>query len=263
MKNGYWVIRTYEAGAIGEKTKFWVEGDKPPRSARRLKTEARKALANEHSAVKHLARILNANYGKGDILLGLDYSDEGLEQLISSIEGYELMEEAERLEAVRQAADHQAKLCLRRVKYAAGKKEPDVEIKSVLVTSDMDGKTGECVRIHHHLVVSSAALKYFEEKWTLGGVEYEVFGRQKDYWRVAEYLLDQVRKIPDAKKYTPSRNLVHPQPKDRIAKNGSQLRPPKGAVILKLGEWQPGRPQYMRYILPEAADLGGTVYPRE
>lgn len=260
MKEGYWVIRTYEAGAVGEKTKFWVEGQRPPRSAKRLKTEAKKALANEYSAVKHVARLINANFQKGDILLGLDYSDEGIRKLIAGIDGYAEMEEAERLNALRNAAEREMKLCLRRVKYALDKEGG--EVKYIAVTSDMDGDTGEVVRIHHHLVINRDALKAFEGKWTLGNVAHSRLSGQKDYTPVAEYLMAQVRKIPDAKKYTPSRNLIHPQPKDRIVKNGSQLRPPKGAVILHCAEWKPGRPQYMRYILPQAADLGGTVFDK-
>lgn len=258
MKEGYWVIRSYEAGAIGEKIKFWVPGRTPTKSERRLKTEAAKVLSNENSAVKRLARILNANYRKGDVLLGLDYSNEGYERLIAAIEGWAEMDEVEQMEAVRREAEHQAKLCLRRVKYAL--KKSGIEAKTVLVTSDMDGETGEMVRIHHHLVINREAVEAFVEKWTLGGVEYDWLSGQKDYKPVAEYLLDQVRKIPDAKKYTPSRNLIHPQPKDRIVKSGSLLRPPKGAVMLQYETRTMWQPQYMRYILPAAADLGGTVY---
>ena len=40
--NGYWVVRTYEAGAVGEKTKFWVPGERPSKSGRREKQELRK-----------------------------------------------------------------------------------------------------------------------------------------------------------------------------------------------------------------------------
>ena len=261
MREGYWVIRTYEAGAVGEKIKFWVPGRKPTKSERRLKTEAAKALSNESSAVKRLARILNANYGKGDVLLGLDYSAEGYAKLISAIDGWDELGEVEQLEALRREAEHQAKLCLRRVKYAL--KKQGIEAKTVLVTSDMDGETGEHVRVHHHLVINREAAEAFTEKWSLGGVEREPMSGQKDYKPIAEYLLKQVRKIPDAKKYTPSRNLVQPQPKDRIVAGGSLMRPPKGAVVLQFDVRTAWQPQYLRYILPAAADLGGTVYGRK
>ena len=34
---GYWIVRTYEAGNVGEKTKFFVPGARPTRSQRRLR----------------------------------------------------------------------------------------------------------------------------------------------------------------------------------------------------------------------------------
>ena len=260
MAEGYWVIRTYKAGSVGEKIKFWVDARNLPKSTRKLKTDARKALANEYSAVKTVARLLNANFGKGDYLIGLDYSKAGYKKLIKSIEGYKRMGEAERMEAVRQAAEREMKLCFRRVKYALGKEEK--ELKQVAVTSDMDGETGEAVRIHHHAVINAAALDAFKSKWAWGNVSFKVFGEQKDFMPVAEYLMNQVRRVPDAKKYTSSRNLVRPEPKDRVVKDGRMLTPPKGAVVIKFNDWKAGRPQYMRYRLPEAADLGGTVYAK-
>ena len=39
---GYWIVRTYEAGNVGEKTKFFVPGARPTRSQRRLRDAARK-----------------------------------------------------------------------------------------------------------------------------------------------------------------------------------------------------------------------------
>lgn len=258
MAEGYWVIRTYKAGSVGEKTKFWVDARRAPRNAKRLKTDVKKALANEHSAVKTVARLLNANFSKGDYLIGLDYSKAGYRKLIKSIAGYRKMGEAERMEAVRTAAEHEMRLCFRRVKGALGK---ELELKYLGVTSDMDGKTGEAVRIHHHIVVNREALEAFRAKWTLGGVDHEMLDG-RDYFWLADYLMRQVRRIPDAKKYSPSRNLVRPQPVDRIAKDGRMLSPPKGAVVLEFEKYRIGRPQYMRYILPEAADLGGTVYAK-
>ena len=259
MREGYWVIRTYKAGSVGEKTKFWVDARRAPRNAKRLKTDVKKALANEHSTVKTVARLLNANFSKGDYLIGLDYSKTGYRKLIKSIEGYKKMSEAQRMEEIRQAAEHEMRLCFRRVQYALGKDEK--ELKYLGVTSDMDGKTGEAVRIHHHVVVNRDSLAAFLEKWTLGGVDYEQLDG-RDYWWIADYLMRQVRRVPDAKKYHPSRNLVRPQPVDRIAKDGRMMTPPKGAVVIEFDKYRIGRPQYMRYILPEAADLGGTVYAK-
>ena len=77
------MVRTYEAGAVGEKTKFWVPGERPSKSGRRERQEIKKQEQNEQSAEKRLARLLNANFHQGDLLLGLDYSGEGLERLLS------------------------------------------------------------------------------------------------------------------------------------------------------------------------------------
>ena len=68
--NGYWVVRTYEAGAVGEKTKFWVPGERPSKSGRRESRKSKSRSKNEQSAEKSMARLLNANFCQGDLLLG-------------------------------------------------------------------------------------------------------------------------------------------------------------------------------------------------
>lgn len=249
------MVRTYEAGQVGEKTKYWVPGEKPDRARRKEKSEIRKREQNEHAAEKQAARLINANFGPGDLLLGLDYSSEGMERLVRYLEkqGIDLdaLDEGERLDALRMAAEREMKLVLRRVQRAM--KKDGLDLKYIAVTSDMDGETGETVRVHHHLVVSGCAKVYFLDKWQkLGGVDWEVMSRQADYTPIAEYLLRQVRRVPDAKKYMPSRNLVRPQPKDRIVATGAELRVPKGGKLLHRNEFRPGRPQYIRYVLPES-----------
>ena len=51
------------------------------------------------------------------------------------------------------------------------------------------------------------------------------------------------------------RNLAIPQPKDRIAPGGAELAVPRGGQLLHRNEWRPGRPQYIRYILPGVGKL--------
>lgn len=247
MAEGYWVVRTYESGAVGEKTKFFVPGARPDRrSAKKEKDAAKKQEQNEHSAVKNAARIINANFGSGDILLGLDYNESGYLKL----ERYAAEHPAEDdMESIRQAAEHELRLCLRRVKRELAK--DGKELRCFAVTSDMDGKTGESVRVHHHLIISGDAKDAFLAKWAqLGGVDWEHLRKQIDYTPLAEYLLRQVRRVPDAKKYMTSRNLFRPEPKDRIALSDAELRLPKGAKLLHRGEYRPGTAQYMRYMLP-------------
>lgn len=267
MKEGYWVVRTYEAGAVGEKTKFWIPGARPSQSKRKERTEIRKQEQNEYSAVKQLARLMNANCAPGDLLMGLDYSPDGLERLEAyiaenpfQVEGCET-EEAERMEQLRQAAERELRLCFRRVKRELAKQ--GIELKYIAITSDMDGDTGEAVRVHHHLIVPAAAKEVFVEKWReLGGVSWTPLSNQADYTPIAEYFVRQVRRVPDAKKYVTSRNLVRPQPKDRVALSDAEIRVPRGGQLLFRNEFRPGRPQYIRYVLPESRrprERGGSM----
>lgn len=253
MARGYWMIRTYEAGDVGEKTKYWVPGSKPSKSSRRAKTEIKKQEQNEHSATKRMARLMNANYTVGDLLMGLDYSDEGLEKLMAWAREQGMnpdgADEVERMDITRLAAEHALGLVIRRVKREVGK---EVAVKVVAITSDMDGDTGEIVRIHHHLVVPKACKEAFLKKWEgWGGVNWEPLSNQHDYTPVAEYFAKQVRKVPDARKYFSTRNLIRPQPKDRAAITSGELRVPTGCELLHRSEFKPGRPQYIRYVLPK------------
>ena len=169
---GYWIVRTYEAGNVGEKTKFFVPGARPTRSQRRLRDAARKQAQNEYSAEKALARLLNANFTEGDLLVGLDYSDDGLARLEAWAlrQGLPMETEEERLDTMRAAAEHELQLMIRRVKRELDKL--GLPLRYVAVTSDMDGDTGETVRVHHHLVVDRAVRDVFVEKWAgLGGVD--------------------------------------------------------------------------------------------
>ena len=75
--------------------------------------------------------------------------------------------------------------------------------------------------------------------------------QQPDHTDFAQYLMDQVRRIGGRKRYIPSRNLRKPKESiPRIAPSSREVQPPKGAVLLDRAPYKPGRPQYIRYILP-------------
>lgn len=258
MQEGYWVTRTYEAGDMGEKTKFFVPGARPTGKVRRRDRDAvRKQEQNEYATQKALARLIHANFRAGDFLLGLDYSEEGMEELLSWGRGKGLPvdeeETKEGMDARWAAASHMLDNALRRVKRFLEKL--GIELKAVYVTSDMDGQTGEAVRVHHHLIINREARDAFVKAWQeygMGGVSWSaLWDNQTDRTAIAEYLIRQVRRIPDAKKFRSTRNLVRPKPKDRIVLSDAELRVPKGAELTYRQEFKPGRPQYIRYVLPE------------
>lgn len=242
---------------MGEKTKFFVQGSRPTGKIRRKDRDAaRKQEQNEYSAQKALARLINANFGAGDLLVGLDYSEEGMEKILAWARENGLPvdseDEAQRMDAIWEAASHELDNALRRVKRRL--KKQGMDLKAVYATSDMDGETGEAVRVHHHLVVSAGTQEAFLgtwEKYGMGSVDWSpLWEEQEDRTPIAEYIIRQVRRIPDAKKYRSTRNLVRPQPKDRIALSDAELRVPTGGKLLFRQEFKPGRPQYIRYSLP-------------
>lgn len=252
MKKGYWVIRTYTAGRVIEKTKYWVPGEKPTRSKRKMKSDIKKQQHNGTCAVREVARLLNANFTRGDIFLGLDYSETGEEKIRRSLKN------ANEENAEYSAAEHELKLFIRRVSREC--KAKNIRFDYVAITSDMNGETGESVRVHHHLVINKEAFEICQKKWSLGGVHFERLSGQADYTPIAEYLLRQVRHIPDAKKYVSSRGLTRPVPKDRIAAGNAELRPARGCVLVFRSEFRPDIPQYIRFIKQEEQKKEAEAY---
>ncbi len=255
MQEGYWVIRTVTAGKVGEKTKFWVPGKRPEKTGRTARSEIKKQEQNEYACVKTLARLINANFHDGDLLIGLDYNAAGYEKVTKRAkemaEGVAL-DEGQWMDIIRDAAEQELRNCLKRVRREIQKESK--ELPYVAITADMDGKTGESVRVHHHLIVPAWAKRAFLDKWEkygMGGVSWTPLREQEDYLPIAEYFMNQVRRVPDAKKYIPSRNLIRPVPKDRIAISEAELLPPRGGKLLFRASYKPGQPQYIRYILPQ------------
>lgn len=269
-ETGYWVIRTYVSGNVGEKIKFFVPGARPKKK-KQYKSDVRKQEQNFYSSERNLARLINANFRQGNVILGLDYSAEGIgfieQKAMEMIQETEksaaekracvcacdnnigIRDDEEFMRAVREAAEHELRLCFRRVKRVCEKK--GIEFKCLAITSDMDGETGEAVRVHHHLIVSREVAEIFREKWTWGGSFIETMRKQEDYTEIAHYFISQVRKIPDSKKYISTRNLVRPKPKDKVAVSGAEVRVPKGCKLLFRSEYNEHRPQYIRYYVPE------------
>ncbi len=264
MKDGYWVVRTYEAGQVGEKTKYFVLGDRTRRNRRKEESSIKKQEQNEYSAKKRLARLINANFTHGDILLGLDYSDASYKKLERSARkaapDYDSLPEDDQLRCIREAAAQEMVNYLRRVKRALEKEGRADELKYIAITSDMDGDTKETVRVHHHLIVPASCEHIIRMKWGHGGTYCKPLSKQEDYLPIAEYLIAQVRVTLNAKKFVSSRNLIRPQPKDRIAVSDAEIRVPRNCKLIQRAEYKRGAPQYIRYILPEkkAADISSS-----
>lgn len=238
--------RKIVSGEVVERIKFRVGSNTKPRKGRvRGNTPARKQDANERDCVKRAARVLNCNYGHGDLLLSCNFDEESY----AKIAGTE--------DEVREKAEHEADNFLLRMKRAL--KKQGIEPKTFTVVSDMDGDTGELVRDHIHIVITGKGFTmrdkvlYLGEKpldkiWGRGHVDWEPLRKQADYTDLAAYLLRQVRRLPDARKYKASRNMAKPRVTEKLVYKASRIREPAGAQVMAQSEYIPGAPQYIRYI---------------
>ena len=263
MAKGSWFTREYRmANGITEKTKFFVpEGGKASSaSSRERKRQLRRAEKNAMEAKQEAARIVNNNFRAGrDYFVTLTLSDEGLRTLIRKAG-------SEDPDALLLAMRHEIKLCAKRARYAM-RGVTGAELKYFAVASDIDGKTGELVRPHIHMIVNRRAARAVADAWHLGEVKRMdklYSAHHGDLTDLVEYMLRQVRVIGNEKRYIPSRNLEPPKATaPRPAKNpDAPLRVPKGCAFIWRSEQREGYAQRLRYyrpmkgLDPEGADDG-------
>lgn len=256
MGRQMYMIRKIRSGNIIEETCFPVNPNVKPRAVRRKGATAslpRKQDANERAAVKRLNRLLHCNFTAGDLLIGPDYDEASMRRLMEGLD-------PEDTEGLRKRAEHDLRLFLRRLSRALERE--GVELRYIAFTSDMDGDTGELVRAHHHVILGAEGItmrdralyvgeRKLEDIWGRGHVDYEPLRHQDDYSRLAAYLMRQVRRVPDGRKYSASRNLRHPVlVSERIVYRVRELPVPKGAKLLHRDQYTPGEVQYIRYTAP-------------
>lgn len=253
-ENGYWATKTYHSGMIGEKVKFFVPYT---RIRKQEKSTHEKIMSNENNIVRTVTRCINDNFCAGDGWLTLTYTPERYARVLARARRMrERNPELSEQDAIWFAADHEGRLLMDRARSELKKR--GIELRYLLTTSDMDKDTGEIVRVHHHVIVGRECVEVIKAKW--GTDEFadperpqykDKLWHMKDYTPLAEYMIRQVRHIPNAKKYVPSRNLMRPQPKPRKVISGARLRAPKGCEILYADPYT-GRHdcQYIRYLLP-------------
>lgn len=225
-KEGMYMITKIISGSVVERRKTYV-GRRPSRRGARIKgaSSEKKQENNRQQAILTLARTLNCNYSHGDGYLTLSFADEALAACGGTLEG----------------AKKAGRKFLDRVGYRM-KKHGEV-LKWVLVPSELDGETGELVRVHIHVVISGHGLRLedgvfylydekLEDVWGNGEVDVQILRRQKDYYPLARYLIMQARGVADEKKYSVSRNMVKPRVEHLYTYSPAPLRVPAGASAL-------------------------------
>lgn len=246
---GRWMIIRRTSGRVVEESSVFVSPNtKLRRNKRKGTTTAEKREENDRSCARRLGRSINCNFTYGDVLLTPKYSPEGIAQL-EAWAGEHRQEGESWEDTMIRAAEHEADKYLRRI--ARMFQKMGVLFKYILITSDMDGDSGDTVRIHHHLMIPRLEWEKARDLWSLGWVDFQYLKKQDDYTPLAVYLCRQVRRRPDAKKYRTSRNLKKPVVNERWAKGGEELKPDKGATLMERGPYEPGKPQYIRFVKKE------------
>lgn len=256
-EGGYWMIRTIRSGRVIEKSQFYV-GERKPRAKRRKgNSSAKKKDGNAMSAVRRYARLMNCNFAAGaGMLLTLHY-------------------DAEHLPADKAAAERELENFWRRLGYRL--KKAGCELKATGITSELDGETGERVRLHHHLVISREGVTVtrnergelralvggveLREVWKLGGVDIERISEgQEDLTGIAVYFLGQVEAGEDEKRWKSTRNLKKPViESERVCAMSRVLRAPGGATVSEVGHYDEANgSHYIRYIRRPRQKVGGS-----
>lgn len=255
-KEGMYMITKIISGSVVERRKTYV-GRRPTRRGARIKgaSSEKKQENNRQQAILTLARTLNCNYSHGDGYLTLSFADEALAACGGTLEG----------------AKKAGRKFLDRVGYRM-KKHGEV-LKWVMVPSELDGETGELVRVHIHAVISGHGLRLedgvfylydekLEDVWGNGEVDVQILRRQKDYYPLARYLIMQARGVADEKKYSVSRNMVKPRVEHLYTYSPAPLRVPAGASALPGTRYDPeAGVNFVRYIPAQrdpARKVGGS-----
>lgn len=219
-----------------------------PRVAGR--TSERKIKANVEQSAKRLARIINSNFGAGDLWLTLKYSDERLP------ESYEA------------AVESFAKF-LRKLR-ALHKKQTGKALRYVLTTSDTSSKDGSTVRLHHHLVMDRIAYELLCELWPKDEITYRIIDGRGNYKGIAEYMVKNARKTKGADKWSTSKGLKKPiVTEPEIIREIGDIEVPRDADIREIkdhiDEETGFKSAYMCYVMPVAPVVRGgkIVYPKK
>ena len=247
-----WMMIVRRSGRVVEKSTVCVPVGTQERS-RREKTKggttALKQDENERNAEKRLARVINCNFRPGDVMLMASWSEESWGQL----EGKARKVQNSRPDMAWEdclvaAAEQEGSNWIRRIQRLKKTRGGTALLRYVLVASDMDGKTGECKRVHLHVLLPGWAKDLALECWKHGLVDVRNLKEQDDYTPIAEYLLRQVRRRPDSKKYRTAQNMDKPVVTIQDIPGNMPLKVKKNEVVMRHNEEGPDRPRYLRIV---------------
>lgn len=224
-----------------------------PRGIRKAGTSSLKKIrANEKSCELNCARKINCNFHAGDGYLTLKYDDAHYPKDLS----YE-------------AAEGNLGKFLRKLKKEYRKKTGE-KLGAVWVTANWSPEKQLPARLHHHIVVPSAAIEIARKLWAeiggIGTVWIKELNDEGDYSKLAFYMVENVRGLPAGKqRWHCCRGMAEPittelEPVDDV----ENLQPDPDSVVKDVQETkdEDGRVigKYMRCVWKEPPTVrGGQV----
>lgn len=212
-----------------------------PRGKRRGKSLASQIERNMREAVKNLARLINCNFGGGDMFLTLKYSDD-------------------RLPTSKEEAKAEVRRFIRRLDRAY-RKQTGRKLRYVLVTADRSSKTGETVRLHHHIVMDAVDYALIAKHWADDQFYCRYLDNRGDYTAVARYMVKNAGYDRGVRTWSASQGLNKPEISAPVpVKTLGGARLPKEAVIMENqvteDEVSGFRAAYIRYVMPQEGEIG-------
>lgn len=205
-----------------------------PRGGKQEKTDDVKAEANRRNSLKKLCRLINANFGEGDLFVTLTHAEE-----IGAT-----------------AADKELTNFLRRLKRYR-KKENLPPLKYIGVTES------GARREHHHLIVNAISRDAIDSLWGKGRAMTSRIEPGGDYTGLAIYITKDQHK-PGKRRWRQSKNLKKPEVTVKKLKSNKvkKLYPPKGYVTVESYEYYSqwgGAAAYLKAVRSGGCDIGGNL----
>ena len=246
---GGWRLVEYEirSGKVIEKRRSRMRmgraWEAPARRGKKAKKSSEKKIrGNERESVKQLARMINCNFGPGDMWITLRWADCPADWT----EAY------------------------RRIKYfferarAKMKKETGKALRYIWSPGKRSTKTGEDARPHVHIVMDRLGWETVCALWPEGDVTYRIIDSRGDYTGIARYMVCNAGYSTERgrRAWNASRGLKKPVYTEPVpVADVESMRAPKGAEITErviLQDEVTGLESgYMRYIAPERAKKRG------
>ena len=196
-------------------------------------TDAEKAERNRRDSLKKLARLINCNFGKGDLFVTLTHRDRVNEK----------------------TADKELTNFLRRLKR--WRMKHDLSDLKYVARTECEKK-----REHHHMIINDMPTEAIYDLWKLGRVMISRLEPGGDYTGLAIYVMKEGAE-PQKRRWRASKNLAKPivTIKKLKADKGRKLYPPKGYKVVESYEYYSsysGAASYLRAIKIGGTDYGGT-----